>query len=259
MAHATAPIVCLLLVQRLSITCQSCPVNTLKPRLLLVEDTPDIALWLATALRQAGFEVAHAADGPAALQWLSPRHGFDLVVLDLQLPGLDGLQVLQTVREQGDEVPVLVLTARTAVPDRVLGLQLGADDYLSKPFDLGELEARLQALLRRPGRMKSLALRLGPLELLPDSGQVQWQGQPLALTPREVSALRCLLASPQRPVAKDTLHAQVFGEEAAEREAVEVLIHRLRRKLEQLTGAQGVRIVTLRGMGYMVSVSAPHG
>ncbi len=233
--------------------------NTLKPRLLLVEDTPDIALWLAAALRQGGFDVEPAADGLVALQQLVPGHGFDLVVLDLQLPGKDGLQVLQSLREQGDEVPVLVLTARAAVPDRVLGLQLGADDYLSKPFDLGELEARLQALLRRPGRMKSLALRLGALELTPDSGQVVWQGQPLALTPREVSALRCLLGSPQRPVAKDKLHAQVFGEESAELEAVEVLIHRLRRKLEQLTGQQGVRIVTLRGMGYMVSAAVPHG
>ena len=233
--------------------------NTLKPRLLLVEDTPDIALWLATALRQSGLEVTHVGDGLAALAALAPGHGFDVVVLDLQLPGKDGLQVLQALRAQGDGVPVLVLTARAAVPDRVLGLQLGADDYLAKPFDLGELEARLQALLRRPGRMKSVALRLGALELLPDSGEVLWQGQPLALTPREVAALRGLLASPQRPVAKDKLHAQVFGEESAELEAVEVLIHRLRRKLEQRTGESGVRVVTLRGMGYMLAASGSHG
>ncbi len=233
--------------------------NTLKPRLLLVEDTPDIALWLATALRQSGLEVVHVGDGLAALAALAPGHGFDVVVLDLQLPGKDGLQVLQTLRAQGDGVPVLVLTARAAVPDRVLGLQLGADDYLAKPFDLGELEARLQALLRRPGRMKSVALRLGALELLPDSGEVLWQGQPLALTPREVAALRGLLASPQRPVAKDKLHAQVFGEESVELEAVEVLIHRLRRKLEQRTGESGVRVVTLRGMGYMLTAAGSHG
>ncbi len=233
--------------------------NTLKPRLLLVEDTPDIALWLATALRQSGLEVVQVGDGLAALAALVPGHGFDVVVLDLQLPGKDGLQVLQTLRAQGDGVPVLVLTARAAVADRVLGLQLGADDYLAKPFDLGELEARLQALLRRPGRMKSVALRLGALELLPDSGEVLWQGQPLALTPREVAALRGLLASPQRPVAKDKLHAQVFGEELVELEAVEVLIHRLRRKLEQRTGESGVRVVTLRGMGYMLAAAGSHG
>lgn len=232
--------------------------NTLKPRLLLVEDTPDIALWLATALRQGGMEVEHVADGHAALQVLSPGHGFDLVVLDLQLPGADGLQVLEQVRSRGDEVPVLILTARASVPDRVLGLQLGADDYLAKPFDLSELEARVQALLRRPGRMKSPVLRLGALEMTPDSGDVLWQGQVLALTPREIAALRCLLASPQRPVSKDSLHAQVFRDEAAELEAVEVLIHRLRKKLEQLTGEQGVRIATFRGMGYMLSTVVRH-
>lgn len=244
----------------LSITCQTDPVNTLGPRLLLVEDTPDIAVWLATALRQGGMVVTHAGDGRAALQALAPGHGFDLVVLDLQLPHVDGLQVLETVRGRGDEVPVLVLTARTSVPDRVLGLQLGADDYLGKPFELSELEARLQALLRRPGRMKSPRLRLGALEMDPASGEVLWQGQALALTPREVAALRGLLASPRRPVSKDNLHAQVFRDEAAELEAVEVLIHRLRKKLEGLTGVDGVRIATFRGLGYLLSTGgADHG
>lgn len=231
------------------------PVNTLKPRLLLVEDTADIAVWLAAALRQSGFEVDAVEDGDAAAHALQPGHGFDGVVLDLHLPGQDGLQVLEALRARGDEVAVLILTARASVPDRVLGLQLGADDYLTKPFDLTELDARLQALLRRPGRMKSPVLRLGQLECMPDSGEVVWQGQVLALTPREVAALRCLLASPQRPVSKESLHAQVFGQEGAEIEAVEVLIHRLRKKLETLTGEQGVRIATFRGMGYMLSLA----
>ena len=233
--------------------------NTPKARLLLVEDTPDIALWLAAALRQGGFEVKTASDGLLALQALEPGHGFDGVVLDLQLPGLDGLQVLERLRGRGDAVPVLILTARASVPDRVLGLQLGADDYLSKPFDLSELEARLHALLRRPGRMTAPVLRLGALELAPDSGEVLWQGQPLALTPREVAALRGLLASPQRPVTKDSLHAQVFRDEAAELEAVEVLIHRLRKKLETQMGAEGVRITTFRGLGYMLTLSGAPG
>ena len=148
-----------------------------------------------------------------------------------------------------------VLTARASVPDRVLGLQLGADDYLSKPFDLAELEARVQALLRRPGRMKAAALRLGALEMLPGTGEVLWQGQALSLTPREVAALQGLLASPQRPVSKEKLHAQVFAAETAELDAVEVLIHRLRKKLETLTGAQGVRVTTFRGMGYMLTLN----
>lgn len=243
----------------LSISCQSGLVNTRKPRLLLVEDTPEIALWLAQALRQGGMDVVHAADGPAALQALMPGHGFDLVLLDLQLPGKDGLTVLESLRRQGDDVPVMILTARASVPDRVLGLQLGADDYLSKPFDLSELEARIQALLRRPGRMKSPVLRLGALEMTPETGQVFWQGNVLALSPREVAALRCLLASPQRPVSKESLHAQVFAEEGTELEAVEVLIHRLRKKLEQLTGEAGARIATFRGMGYMLSMAQGHG
>jgi two-component system, OmpR family, response regulator TctD len=231
-------------------------VNTLNPRVLLVEDTPDIAVWLATALRQAGLEVSHAADGHAALQALEPGHGLDLVLLDLQLPGVDGLSVLEALRRRGDDVPVLVLTARASVPDRVLGLQLGADDYLTKPFDLAELEARIQALLRRPGRMRSPVLRMGALEMSGDATAVLWQGQVLALTPREVSALQALLMSPQRPVSKDNLHTHVFGHEAAELEAVEVLIHRLRKKLETLTGAGGVRIATFRGMGYMLTNGA---
>ncbi|MEY5027956.1 MAG: Transcriptional regulatory protein tctD [Pseudomonadota bacterium] len=231
-------------------------VNTLNPRVLLVEDTPDIAVWLATALRQAGLEVSHAADGHAALQALEPGHGLDLVLLDLQLPGVDGLSVLQALRQRGDDVPVLVLTARASVPDRVLGLQMGADDYLTKPFDLAELEARIQALLRRPGRMRAPVLRMGALEMSSDSAAVLWQGQALALTPREVSALQALLMSPQRPVSKDNLHTHVFGHEAAELEAVEVLIHRLRKKLETLTGAGGVRIATFRGMGYMLTTGA---
>lgn len=227
--------------------------NTLKPHVLLVEDTPEIALWLAAALRQGGVDVDHVGNGSLALEALALGHRFDLVLLDLQLPGVDGLQVLETLRRQGDEVPVLVLTARASVPDRVLGLQLGADDYLTKPFDLTELEARVQALLRRPGRMKAAALRLGALEMSSDSGAVLWQGQALALTPREVAALRVLLASPRRPVSKDSLHAQVFRDEAVELEAVEVLIYRLRKKLETYTGEHGVRIATFRGMGYMLS------
>ena len=229
--------------------------NTLKPRLLLVEDTPDIALWLSVALRQAGMEVEHVADGLLAQQTLAPGHGFDLVVLDLHLPGADGLQILEQVRAQGDEVPVLILTARASVPDRVLGLQLGADDYLPKPFDLSELEARLQALLRRPGRMKVPMLRLGALEMRPGTMEVMWKGQVMALTPREIAAMRSLLSSPQRPVAKDALHAQVFRDESTELEAIEVLIHRLRKKLENLTGENGIRITTFRGMGYMLTTT----
>lgn len=224
------------------------------PRVLLVEDTPDIALWLAAALRQSGLTVELAPDGAQALVQLMPGHGWDAVLLDLQLPGLDGLSLLQLLRERGDTVPVLILTARASVPDRVLGLNMGADDYLPKPFDLSELEARLQALLRRPGRSVAQVLRNGPLQLHPDSGEVLLHGRPLAVTPRESAALRVLLASNRRTVSKEQLHARVFADDAAGLDAVEVLIYRLRRKLEAVQGVPAVRITTFRGMGYMLTV-----
>ena len=224
------------------------------PRVLLVEDTPDIALWLAAALRQSGLQIEIAADGLQALSRLQPGHAWDALLLDLQLPGLDGLSLLQQLRQRGDTVPVLVLTARASVPDRVLGLNLGADDYLPKPFDLSELEARLQALLRRPGRSAAPVLRNGPLEMRPDSGEVLLAGQPLAVSPREAAALRVLLESPRRTVSKEQLHQRVFADDSAGLDAVEVLIYRLRRKLEAAEGAQGLGITTFRGMGYMLTV-----
>ncbi|GAB3501160.1 response regulator [Curvibacter fontanus] len=234
--------------------------NTPTAHILLVEDTPDLALWLGAALRQAGMNVSFARDGHEALAQLPTGHGFDAVLLDLQLPGLDGLSVLQKLRERGDPVPVLVLTARASVPDRVLGLNLGADDYLPKPFDLSELEARLQALLRRPGRTKNAHLRLGPLEMDRQSGQISLFEQTLALTPRESAALRVLLEAPQRTVSKEDLHRAVFPDETAELEAVEVLIHRLRKKLESAPvppGLAGAPVIhTIRGLGYMLMPAA---
>ncbi|WP_299510491.1 response regulator transcription factor [uncultured Limnohabitans sp.] len=231
--------------------------NTLAPHILLVEDTPDIALWLGSALRQGGMTVHFATDGVAADQCLQPGHRFDAVLLDLQLPGLDGLSVLQALRARGDAVPVLVLTARASVPDRVLGLNMGADDYLPKPFDLSELEARLQVLLRRHGRTKPATLRWGALEMDADTDAVQLHGQVLALTQREAAALRVLMASPQRTVSKEQLHAQVFADEAAGLDAVEVLIYRLRKKLdaahEQTSQTPDVAITTFRGMGYLLT------
>ncbi len=242
---------------KLSNTCQSCSVNTLAPRILLVEDTPDIALSLGAALRQGGMVVDFATDGLQAQRCLQPGHGFDAVLLDLQLPGQDGLSVLQALRARGDAVPVLILTARANVPDRVLGLNMGADDYLPKPFDLSELEARLQVLLRRHSRAKTTSLRWGALEMQSENGTAQLHGQVLALTQREAAALRVLLSSPQRTVSKEQLHTEVFADEATGLDAVEVLIYRLRKKLESAAAAQGrvpeVVITTFRGMGYMLT------
>lgn len=226
-----------------------------------MEDTPDIALWLGTALRQGGMELQFATDGHEAEHCLQPGHPFDAVLLDLQLPGQDGLSVLQGLRARGDAVPVLILTARASVPDRVLGLNMGADDYLPKPFDLSELEARLQVLLRRRGHTKTTALRWGPLEQPTDTGAFFLHGQVLALTQREAAALRVLLASPQRTVSKEQLHAEVFADDSAGLDAVEVLIYRLRKKLEsavQPGNVPEVAITTFRGMGYMLTAPSAH-
>jgi len=140
---------------------------------------------------------------------------------------------------------------------------MGADDYLPKPFDLSELEARLHALLRRPGRARSPTVRLGPLSRDTDTDTVHLHGQLLALTKREAAALRVLLSSPQRTVGKEQLHAEVFADEATGLDAVEVLIYRLRKKLETAPGAAGgppgVMISTFRGMGYMLTLPPARG
>lgn len=228
---------------------------TLNANILLVEDTPELSLWVGTALRQAGMQVTFARDGWQATAALSPGHGFDAVVLDLQIPGPDGLEVLQGLRAAGDTVPVLILTARASVPDRVQGLNMGADDYLSKPFDLSELEARLAALLRRPGReLRADQWRVGRLTASAASLEVLNAGRPMSLTRRESAALRVLLRSAPRTISKEKLHEAVFGAEGGELEAVEVLIHRLRKKLDALPEA-GVAIATFRGLGYLLTVS----
>jgi two-component system response regulator TctD len=228
-------------------------VNTLSPRVLLVEDTQELALWVGTALRQAGMDVSFAQDGWQAQALLKPQHGFDVVVLDVQMPGPDGLTVLEQLRLEGDDVPVLMLTARAGVPDRVQGLNLGADDYLTKPFELAELEARLAALLRRRGRQRTGQLSLGELSL-DAHGEARWRTEPLALSKRETAALRELLSLANKTLSKDRLHRAVFGDEDAGLDAVEVLIHRLRKKLEQHTQST-VCITTFRGLGYMLTLS----
>lgn len=233
--------------------------ETRTAHLLLVEDTPDLALWLATALRRSGFDVTLAATAAEADAHLPAGHALDAVLLDIQLPDTDGLTLLQRWRARGETVPVLLLTARASVPDRVLGLNLGADDYLPKPFDLSELEARLAALLRRRGLQRSAVCQCGPLSMNTATGEAWWGGEALALTRREQAALAALIEQPNRVLSKDDLHHRVFGAEAAAMDAVEVLVHRLRKKLEAAPPVEGgPRIATLRGVGYMLAqVGAP--
>jgi len=227
-------------------------------KLLLVEDNPTLQTTLQRALVRRGFEVLACTDGTRALaQWRSTLP--DLVLLDLSLPGQDGLMVLTQARAQGLTTPVIILTARGTVGDRILGLNTGADDYLPKPFDLDELEARIQALLRRrspqaalpPNPTASLTPVFGGLQMDREQGAVYVHGQPLELPPRELALLRALLAKPGHAIAKERLFEVVFaGELDVLPEAIEVVAYRLRKKLADT----GVQLVTLRGLGYLLKL-----
>jgi two-component system, OmpR family, response regulator TctD len=179
------------------------------------------------------------------------------VLLDLSLPGMDGLDVLSRARASGWTTPVMILTARGTVGDRILGLNTGADDYLAKPFDLDELEARVRALVRRSGAMPGSAVgRVSDtfcgLHVDGDSGAVYLHGAPMELTTRELALMRALLARPGHAVARERLFELVFpGEVDVQAEAIEVVVYRLRKKLAQT----GVQLVTLRGLGYLLKAA----
>jgi two-component system response regulator TctD len=219
------------------------------PRLLLVEDHPELSLWLGRALRLAGYEVSIASDGKQGECCLR-QGGFDIVVLDLNLPRRPGMALLHEMRARRDTTPVLVLTARAEVVDRVEGLRAGADDYLPKPFELAELEARLQALLRRPKDLRQDLCHIGTLSY--DAGQSAFyrEGAPLPLPKKEAALLRLLFERSGRAVSKEFLGEQLLGGESSV-DNVEVIVHRLRKRLDDC----GVRISTLRGLGYMLERS----
>lgn len=217
-------------------------------RILLVEDHPQLAESVAQALKGAGWTVDVLHDGVAADLALTSEE-YALVILDIGLPRLDGFAVLARLRDRGQTLPVLMLTARGEVRDRVHGLNLGADDYLAKPFELTELEARVKALLRRSVQGGEQLQRCG--ELVYDLGARRFslEGEALSLTAREQAVLEAMIARPGRVMSKEQLAAQVFGlDEDASPDAIEIYIHRLRRKLE----GGAVRIVTFRGLGYLL-------
>jgi two-component system response regulator TctD len=223
-------------------------------KLLLVEDNPAMQTALQRSFERCGMQVVVCGDGTRALdRWHASLP--DVVLLDLSLPGLDGLTVLASARAQGLQTPVLILTARGTVGDRILGLNTGADDYLAKPFDLDELEARVRALARRSlGRDTESAARpvFGGLQFDAASGAVYLNEQPLDVTTREAALLRALLATPGRAVSKERLSDLVFaGESQVQADAIEVVVYRLRKKL---AGAPA-QLVTLRGLGYLLKAS----
>jgi two-component system, OmpR family, response regulator TctD len=223
-------------------------------RILIVEDTEDLAEAIARRLKKLGYAVDLAADGTDADAMLRTET-YHLIVLDLMLPGLDGKEVLRRLRQRRARTPVLVLTARTGVDDKVGVLDFGADDYLVKPFDFRELEARCRALLRRPHGMEASAVRFGNVLFDVAARSVSLAGHPVELGAREFRLLEFLLANRGRVLSKDTLIDQLCGlDEAIAPNAIELYVSRLRRKLD----GSAVRIRTLRGLGYVAEVDAPH-
>jgi two-component system OmpR family response regulator len=215
-------------------------------RLLVVEDDPLLAEGLARTLTHAGHAVDRASAGRQADAMLAAQK-YDLVVLDIGLPDIDGFEVLRQLRRRGAKTSVLVLTARDAVEDRVHGLDLGADDYLTKPFSLTEFEARVRALLRR-GAGTPERLTVGTLTIDVAAKRVRVRDQPVELTPREWALLELFLAHPGRVLSKEQIAESLFTFDGPlSANAIEVNVSRLRAKIEQ----GDVRIRTVRGFGYL--------
>jgi DNA-binding response OmpR family regulator len=215
-------------------------------RVLLVEDDRMIAQGLQTALRQDGYTVDWMADGKSAGAALQSSQ-FDLVLLDLGLPERDGLTVLRELRRHGNATPVIILTARDELQDRIDGLDAGADDYIVKPFDLDEVGARMRSVLRRANGRGDPCIRLGGISLNPATRTVERDGAPVALSAHEFAVLEALLQRPGAILSRAQLEDRLYGWGAqVESNAVEVYIHSLRRKL----GSDSIR--TMRGLGYFV-------
>jgi two-component system response regulator TctD len=217
-------------------------------QIFLVEDHAQLVSALTQSLGALGIQVHACGDGMTADTQLQ-RHAFDVVVLDLALPRMGGIEILRRLRQRGDTVPVLVLTASGEIHDRVQGLNAGADDYLPKPFDLSELAARLRALHRRRLGTTDSVVRVSRLQFDTLSRRFSLSGQPLELPPREHDLLEALVVHPGKPVSKGELAERLRTDDAVlSHDALEVYVHRLRRRLE----GSGAAIHTLRGLGYVL-------
>jgi DNA-binding response OmpR family regulator len=214
-------------------------------QLLLVEDDFDLSGILSRSLSSRGFEILCCSDGAEALA-AARKKNFDIILLDLSLPVLDGLELLHRLRGDGNATPVLILTARGAVGDRIAGLNAGADDYLAKPFDLEEMIARVGALTRRLGRNGEL--RCGRLRYEAAANVFYRDESPLELSQREADLLKKLMSRVDRVVPREELRQAVFGADTAQSEAIDLVVHRLRKKL---VGAS-VEVLNLRGVGYLL-------
>ena len=215
-------------------------------RILLVEDDGMLGDGMVDALRSSGYTVDWLQQGMPALSALKSEE-FAALVLDLNLPDIDGISLLRKLRREGQTLPVLILTARDALDDRVLGLDAGSDDYMVKPFALQELNARLRALVRRSKGQAQAVLEYGELQLFPASQQVTYRGEPVKLTPHEYKLLQELITQSGRVLSRDQLQQSLYGwDEGAESNAVEVHIHHLRKKFFPEL------IRNIRGVGYIV-------
>lgn len=222
-------------------------------RILLAEDEPDLANWLARALERGGLLADWVSDGRDVLPSLAAR-SYDALVLDLGLPGRDGGTILRRLRARDERIPVLVLTARDTLGERVRSLNEGADDFLAKPFELAELEARLTALVRRARGSEHPRLACGPLQFDTVTRQFTLSAEPLQLSPREHALLKALVQRSGEPLTRQQAMDRVFGDdEDVQPSVIDVLLHRLRKRLED----SGVRIHTYRGLGYVLELDTP--
>ncbi len=221
-------------------------------RILLAEDERELANWLVRALHQVGFQVDWVDDGRLVRRSLLATR-YDALILDLGLPGLGGHEVLEQLRTADQRLPVLILTARDSLIERVSSLHEGADDFLAKPFELAELEARLIALIRRARGSEHPRFACGPLSYDAAVKQFTLGHEPLTLTPREHAVLRALIQHSGEPLSKQEILDRVFSDDKdVNPEAIEVLVHRVRKRL----ASSPVQITTVRGLGYVLECPA---
>jgi len=219
-------------------------------RLLVVEDEADVARFLRRGLMEEAYAVDVVEDGETALE-VAALNPYDAIVLDLMIPGPNGMEVCRRLRESGSHVPILILTARDSVDEKVAGLDAGADDYLSKPFEFGELLARLRALLRRGSVTTSPVVTAGALELDTRSHRVAIDGRALTLTTKEYAVLEFLARNAGRIVTREEISEHVWGQDFDPfSNLIEVYINRLRRNIEKVTETRYIQ--TVRGSGYML-------
>ena len=223
-------------------------------RILLIEDDPDISGAVRDGLEDQGYYVQVVRDGPRALR-VAQQQSHALILLDLMLPGMNGLEIVRTLRQERVTTPILMLTARGDVDDRVAGLEAGADDYLPKPFDFAELVARVRAMLRRDSTIKAGVIKIADMEIDTAARQVTRMGKDIRLTPRELSLLEALAANYGKVLSRDTIQSRVWMDEFSTSNTVEVHLKNLRRKLDD--GFETKLIHTIHGIGYSLRVEEP--